>query len=361
MMLRKRLFNVLVPRQISFSEWWRGASIPGTVNRRIQGCMSPSGIRENGLCRALVHLLGCAVLSLCSMPTFAAVPRVVVSINPFYGLVASVMQGVGKPSLLVKIGASPHEYTLKPSEIRQLEAATLIFWGGPALESFLIKPLAQQKASLVAFDQVPGLHTLPLRTNMIWESQDEDSEVSGHHHHHHSHSDAHGSIDMHFWLDPHHAIAMTKAIVLQLSAVDPEHQSQYQANGQTLIQRLKQLDRTLQKNLASAKSKPFVVFHDAYQYFERRYHLQGAGSISLHPELPPSIKRLSTIRAIIEKQKVVCLFSEPQFSAALVHSIADDLPVRTGILDPIGTDASPEGYFTLMENLSEALTECLAK
>lgn len=311
------------------------------------------------LFNVLGHVLGCAVLGLLCAPTFAAVPRVVVSINPFYGLVASVMQGVGKPSLLLKIGASPHEYTLKPSEIRQLEAATLIFWGGPALESFLIKPLAQQQAKIVAFDQVPGLHTLALRTNMIWQS--EEPEASGHHHHHHSHSDAHGSIDMHFWLDPHNAIAMTKAIILQLSAVDPEHQSHYQANGVALIARLNALDLKLRKKLQSIHARPFVVFHDAYQYFEQRYHLQGSGSISLHPELPPSVKRLSTIRSIIAQQKVVCLFSEPQFSSALVHSIADDLPVKTGVLDPIGTDPSPEGYFTLMENLSEALTGCLTK
>ena len=318
--------------------------------------------------KRLSHVLGrvlcCVVLCLPCAPTCAAVPRVVVSINPFYGLVASVMQGVAKPSLLLKIGASPHEYTLKPSEIRQLEAATLIFWGGPALESFLIKPLAQQQASIVAFDQVPGLYTLPLRTDSVWESEEpEESALSGHHHHSHSHShsDAHGNIDMHFWLDPHNAIEMTKAIVLQLSLVDPEHQSHYQANGETLIQRLKKLDLKLQKNLESVQSKPFVVFHDAYQYFEQHYHLQGAGSISLHPELPPSVKRLSTIRAIIAKQKVVCLFSEPQFSPALVHSIADDLPVKTGVLDPIGINPSPEGYFTLMNNLSEALTGCLAK
>ncbi len=331
-MLRKRLFNVLVPRQISFSEWWRGASIPG---------------------------LGCVVLCLFCAPTFAALPRVVVSINPFYGLVASVMQGVAKPSLLLKSGASPHEYTLKPSEIRALEAATLIFWGGPALESFLIKPLAQQQAKIVAFEQVAGLRLLPLRTDMEWESI--DSEVSGHHHHHHSHGDAQGSIDMHFWLDPHNAIVITKAIVRQLSAVDPEHQSHYQANGTALIARLNALDLKLRKKLQSIHAMPFVVFHDAYQYFERHYHLHGAGSISLHPELPPSVKRLSVIRAIIEKQKVVCLFSEPQFSPALVHSIADDLPVKIGVLDPIGTDASPEGYFTLMDNLSEALTGCLAQ
>ncbi len=313
------------------------------------------------LFNVLGRLLGCTVLCLSCMPTFAAVPRVVVSINPFYGLVASVMQGVAKPSLLLKIGASPHEYTLKPSEIKQLEAANLIFWGGPALESFLIKPLAQQQANIVAFDQVPGLHTLPLRTNIIWESEEPETPEASehHHHHHHSHSDAHDSIDMHFWLDPHNAIVITKAIVRQLSLVDPEHQSHYQANGETLIQRLKKMDLKLQKNLERVQSKPFVVFHDAYQYFEKHYHLQGAGSISLHPELPPSVKRLSAIRDTIEKQKVVCLFSEPQFSPALVHSIANDLPVRIGVLDPIGMDPSPEGYFTLMDNLSEALTGCL--
>jgi zinc transport system substrate-binding protein len=280
------------------------------------------------------------------MPVYAAVPRVLVSINPFYGLVAGVMQGIAKPSLLLDIGASPHDYSLKPSQMRQLQDANLIFWGGPDLESFLIKPLKSQKAKTLAFEQVPGLERLAMR------SQD-------HVHHGHDEQHSHGLIDMHFWLDPHNAIAMTKAIILHLSVIDPEHQKQYQSNGNVLIGRLKTLDLQLQKNLAAVQSKPYVVFHDAYQYFEKRYHLQGAGSLSLHPELPPSAKRLSRIRAMIEQEKVVCLFSEPQFSPALVRSIASELQIKTGVLDPLGTDPSAEGYFSLMATLSEALKGCL--
>ncbi len=319
--------------------------------------------------RFLGRLLCATACFVFCTPTCAEVPRIVVSVNPFYGLVASVMQGVAKPSLLVKIGASPHEYTLKPSQMQQLQSATLIFWGGPALESFLIKPLAQQKTKTVAFDQVLGLETLALRSSMIWDSQKtEIQEASSqkapeashpHHGHHHHHDLAHGTIDMHFWLDPHNAIVITKAIVRSLSSVDPEHQKQYQINGEVLIQRLKSLDLKLQDHLKAVQTRAYVVFHDAYQYFETRYHLKGAGSISLHPELPPSAKRLKTIRDIIEQQKVVCLFSEPQFSPALVYNLAKELPIKTGVLDPIGTDPSPEGYFTLMNQLSTAFTDCL--
>ncbi len=301
-------------------------------------------------CVCWVRLLCLGALLGVVTPAWALIPRVVVSINPFYGLVASVMQGVAVPTLLVKVGASPHEYTLKPSEIERLRAATLIFWGGPALESFLVKPLAEVQAKTVAFYQVPGLHTLPLRHSAVWES-----EGCAHHH-----SDQ-GTIDMHFWLSFDNAMAMTQAIVSHLSAIDPEHQSQYQANGARLLKRLQAVDRRIANNLREVQSMPYVVFHDAYQYFEQHYHLRGVGAISLHPELPPSAKRLKTIRAMIAQEKGVCLFSEPQFNPALVESIAADLPVKTGVLDPIGTASTPEGYFELMENLSQALKACLEK
>lgn len=280
-------------------------------------------------------------------------PRVVVSITPFYALVAAVMEGAGTPELLVKPGSSPHEYALRPSDMQRLIDADLVFWGGPALETFLVKPLSVPKAHsqlIVGLDNTPNLLLLPVRHDAAWDPHEDTS-----------HSHAH--LDMHFWLDPRNAIALTNAIAQNLIQIDPQHTQLYKKNATQLIQRLKKLDTHIATELKTVKGIPYIVFHDAYQYFENRYGLTGVGSITLNPEVPPSAKRLNTIRTSIAKSKAVCVFREPQFQPKLVDSLVEDLGVKTGELDPIGQAAqnNPEGYFSLLENLSHAVKHCLQK
>ncbi len=285
---------------------------------------------------------------------------VVASITPFHSLVAAVMKGVGTPKLLIKTGASPHHYSLKPSEIQSLNTASLIFWGGPALETFLIKPLhnieRKQKVLIVQLDKTPDLLLLPLRRNIAWEPHD-------HSHDHHEHCSEHilSNNDMHFWLDPNNAITLTDSIVYHLSKIDPQHKDIYRKNGEILKIQLKQLDIKIANELKEVKSVPYVVFHDAYQYFDHHYKLNGVGAITLHPEVPPSAQRLSAIRDIIKNTKAHCVFSEPQFSPKLVQSITQDLQIKTGELDPIGERSinDADGYFNLLENLSNSIRSCL--
>ena len=304
-----------------------------------------------------------------------APPQVVVSITPFYNLVAFIMQGVGTPTLLVKPGASPHEYSLKPSEVKKLINADILFWGDENLETFLVKPLDSLKSTesapkhIVMLSQTPKLLLLPTRQSPGWEphehAHDHDGEESDHDHEHdhdHNHShDAHGINDMHFWLDPNNAILLSDAIAKSLSAIDPLHASIYQKNVENLKQHIKKTDEKIAAQLKSMQGKPFVVFHDAYQYFEKHYGLNGVGSITLHPELPPSIQRLNTIRETIQETHAVCVFSEPQFEPKIVQTITEDLKVKTGELDPLGNPAKPnaDGYSELLENLSNSLVKCL--
>jgi len=290
-------------------------------------------------------------------------PNVVVSIAPFHSLVAAVMQGVGTPKLLVKTGASPHQYSLRPSEIQSLRKASLIFWAGPQLETFLIKPLQNvvndQKVHIVQLEKTPGLLLLSLRRSPAWEAHD-------HAHDHHIHGADNVSlakdIDMHFWLDPNNAIIMTDSIVLHLSKLDPEHKDIYQRNGENLKGEIRQLDTNIAKTLRSVQFVPYIVFHDAYQYLENRYKLNGVGSITLHPEIPPSAKRLSFIRNIIKNTKARCVFTEPQFSPKLVQTIVQELHVKTGELDPIGQSViknDENGYIKLIHNLAHSIKDCL--
>lgn len=280
--------------------------------------------------------------------------RIVASIKPVHSLVAGVMQGVGEPTLLVQGGASPHEYSLRPSEVRSINGATVIFWVGPDLESFLVKPLdnVKNKVKAVALATAPGVERLALREGGAWESGD------AHEHERHGHEASH---DPHIWLDPVNAIAMVRQIVAVLGEVDAAHSADYRQNGERLIGRLEQLNQQLQQELIPVKDRAYVVFHDAYQYFERRYGLHSVGSVVLDPEQRPGAKRVSEIQSRIRELKVRCVFSEPQFQPALVETVIANSGARRGVLDPLGANlpVGDEAYFLLLRGLAASLTGCL--
>ncbi|MFZ4789781.1 MAG: zinc ABC transporter substrate-binding protein [Candidatus Competibacteraceae bacterium] len=302
-------------------------------------------------------------LLLLPLAGWAAEPQVVASIKPVHSLVAGVMQGVGEPLLLVPGGASPHDYSLRPSDARAISQAQLVFWIGPELESFLVKPLNNAKGQVraVALLDAPGVMTLPLREGGVWESHSHDHEESGqppadsHDHHEASH-------DAHLWLDPVNAAALVKQIVATLSEVDPAHRADYERNGAVLTKRLERLNQQLAVELEPVKTQPYIVFHDAYQYFERRYGLNGVGSVVLNPEQRSGAKRVAEIQARIRELNVRCVFSEPQFQPTLVETVIAGSNARRGILDPEGAElpAGPDAYFQLLQNLSSALRTCLS-
>lgn len=307
------------------------------------------------------NLLGLALL-LTALGAAGAELKVVASIKPVHSLVASVMQGVGDPLLLVQGGASPHEYNLRPSDARALNEAQVVFWIGPDLERFLVKPLNNAKSTVraAALLEAPGVAVLPLREGGAWEPHSHDHEESTERHQDHDHA---AGRDTHIWLDPVNAIAMTRQIVTVLGEVDPVHQTDYARNGATLIERLNQLHQQLAVELASVKNQPYVVFHDAYQYFERRYGLSGVGSIVLSPDQRPGAKRVAEIQKRIRALQVRCVFSEPQFQPALVETVMAGSSARRGGLDPEGgaeLPAGPEAYFQLLRNLADALRMCLS-
>lgn len=313
-----------------------------------------------------LNLLG--ILLLCGpLLGIAAEPKVAASIKPVHSLVAGVMRGVGEPSLLVPGGASPHEYSLRPSDMRTISEALVVFWIGPNLETFLVKPLAnvEDRVRIVALMDASGLTILPMREGGAWEphahghgDQDRDRD---HGHDHHDHGPGHSDHDVHVWLDPVNAIAMVRQIVATLGEVDPDHQADYARNGAALIERLDQLNQRLATDLQPMQSRPYIVFHDAYQYFERRYGLNAVGSVVLQPEQRPGARRVAEIQNRIRELQARCVFSEPQFQPALVDTVIAGSDARKGVLDPLGAEltAGPDAYFQLLQNLADALRECL--
>ena len=301
----------------------------------------------------------------------ATQPQIVTSIKPVHSLVAGVMQGVGEPLLLVSGGASPHDYSLKPSEARAIDQAQVVFWIGPDLESFLIRPLdnVKDKVRVVALLDAPGMTVLPLREGGTWEphghehGHDEHShetpEDGDDHEHEHVHQADH---DPHVWLDPVNAIAMVRRIMIVLGEVDVAHRADYQRNGAALIERLDRLNQRLATELAPVRQQPYLVFHDAYQYFEQRYDLDAIGSVTMSAERRPGAKRVADIQARIRDLQVRCVFSEPQFQPALVETIIAGSAARRGVLDPLGAELppGPDAYFQLLQGLAISLRACLS-
>ncbi|MBP2310182.1 zinc ABC transporter substrate-binding protein ZnuA [Azospirillum melinis] len=304
-----------------------------------------------------------------ALPAWAEAPKVVVSIKPIHSLVAAVMHGVGTPTLLVRGGASPHSYTMKPSDAKALSAADLVVWVGPELEGFLEKPLKANapKATRLTLMEQTGLTLLQTREGGAWEAHDHGHEEHGHKDHDHKgheaadHDDDHDELNSHIWLDPANARAIVTATADALAARDPADAEAYRTNADRTLQAIDALDAELKATLAPLKDKPFVVFHDAYQYFEARYDLSAVGSITVSPDRRPSAKRLSAIRAKIAGLNAACVFAEPQFEPTLVRTVVEGTKAKTGVLDPEGADL-PEGealYPTLMRNLAASLRGCL--
>lgn len=300
----------------------------------------------------------------------AEVPNVVVSIKPIHSLVASIMKGLGEPGVIVDGGASPHTYSMKPSNASALENANIVFWVGHGLEAFLEKPLESlgSGATIVELDDVPGLEKLKFREGGAFEAHDHGdehdagAEGAGDHAHQEGHHHEEGEFDMHLWLDPVNAKAMAAEVEKTLAAADPDNAQTYKANLEALNTRLDALDNTLTETVAPIKDKPFIVFHDAYQYFEHRYHVKVAGSITVSPEVLPGAERLSEIHAKIVELGATCVFAEPQFEPKLVNVVLEGTRAKSGTLDPEAATlkAGPDLYFQLMEGIGTSLKTCLS-
>ena len=286
--------------------------------------------------------------------------KVLVSIKPFHSLVSAIMQDVSEPLLLINGNNSPHSYALRPSSAENLQQADLVFWGGEILEGFLTKPLQSlaSRAKLVSLQETAGLRLLPLRSGIGWQKHETDSAND------HSAEDETTSTsgtDPHIWLDPYNAKIISAKIVEILTAMDPQNAQSYRINGEKYGLRLELLDRKLKAEMTKVAETPYMVFHDAYQYFEKRYQLNVIGAVTLHLGYGSSVRRLKTVRKTIKKEKIRCIFSEPQFSPKLLQTVTAGTNVKQGTLDPLGAglESGPELYFTLLNNLSHNISSCL--
>ena len=313
--------------------------------------------------------------------------KVVASIKPIHSLASYLMDGVGKPDLIVDGYNSPHGFALKPSHAKMLQNADLIFWVGEDLESFLEKPLKSiaKKAEKIELMEIKGLKKLEFRERNIFEGHDDHGHVDhkedkhddhkehGHKedkhddHKEHGHKEdkhddhkghAHGEHDPHIWLDPMNAKVILNEMVEHLIENDPKNASKYKSNLKKALKDIDKLNKDVKKELS--KSTASIVFHDAYQYFEKRYGVNILGAFTVNTDVMPGAEQLAEIREIIEHDKVTCVFSEPQFNPDIIKAVAKDMNIKTGVVDPLGAtlDPSKDLYFKLIRNMSASFKGC---
>ncbi|MDD3518094.1 MAG: zinc ABC transporter substrate-binding protein ZnuA [Chromatiales bacterium] len=303
-------------------------------------------------------LLGLALLLFAG--TALAAPRVVVSIQPIHALVSGVMDGVAEPELLLAANASPHDYAMRPSDMRRLQQADLVIHVGEALETFLERPLEAlpERVERIELLHDAALHTLPLREGGVWERHEHAESERGHEH---DHDHEHEGVDAHIWLSPENARRIVRHVADVLARLDAPNAARYEANAGRLLERIDAMDRRLGDALTAVKDRPYILFHDAYHYFEDHYGLTPAGSITVDPSRAPGAKRLREIRARIQATQAICVFSEPQFKPAIVATLIEGTGARTGVLDPIGSTLPPgtDAWFRLMDDLAANLRACL--
>ncbi|WP_079420078.1 zinc ABC transporter substrate-binding protein [Thiomonas intermedia] len=306
------------------------------------------------------------VAAFLAAPAQAAPPTVAVSIKPVGDLVAAVMAGVGTPTVLIPPGRSPHTYALKPSERAAAQQALVLFWIGPDVEPALapVTRALPKSVTVVTLSTATGLDLLPARTGGDWERKHPAASLK---HEHDGLADAHdhahtGSFDGHLWLSPTNAKTIVRTAARVLAAKDPRHAGQYQANADKAVQTLDAMTAELTVQLEPVKDKPFIVFHDAYQYFEQAFGLRAVGSLLVNPEAMANARRVSQLRNKIQSLGVVCVFAEPQFEPRMVQTLVEGTPARVGTLDPLGARGplGLQGYTQLMRNLASNLGQCLS-
>ncbi len=306
--------------------------------------------------------------------------NVVTSIKPVHSLVSGVMEGVATPDLIIDTGGSPHTYSLKPSQARQLQNADIVFWISPKLEAFLEKPIESiaTNALVLQLLETDGVIKVSFREGGAFDAHDHDDDEHDDHDDHDDHDkhdkhdkhDGHDEheehhkdeTDPHLCLDPLNAAIFVDHIADVLSDSDPDNKQTYEANADAMLVKLDQLVDDVTTELKPVQDIGYIVFHDAYQYFERRFNVSAIGSITVSPEVLPGVDRIRELQEKVASLDASCVFSEPQFEPRLVSTITENTNAGTGVLDPLGSsiENGPDQYFQLIRDMSSSLKKCLA-
>ncbi len=299
-----------------------------------------------------------ALASVAALPA-AAAPEVVTDIPPVHSLAARVMQGMGEPTSILPPGATPHGYSMRPSEAARLQAADIVFWVGEGLTPWLEDAVESLAADAVSVElmEAPGLALLEFGEDG---HDDHDGKEEHAHEDEHGH-EHHGDMDPHIWLDPANGKAVLAEMAARLAAIDPANADAYKANAAAEAAELDALAARVEAVVAPVRGKAFFTAHDAYRYFEHRFGIESAGSVALSDAAPPGPARLDHIRSEMREHSALCVFIEPQLDPKLAQTAAEGTGARVAVLDPLGADLEPGPglYPALIEGLAQSLAGCL--
>ncbi|QTT85886.1 zinc ABC transporter substrate-binding protein [Pseudomonas chlororaphis] len=278
--------------------------------------------------------------------------RVLTSIKPLQLIAAAVQDGIAVPEVLLPPGASPHNYALRPSDVRKVQSVELLYWIGPDMESFLPRVLKGRTQPSLAVQDLPGLKLRHFAEDNHSHAEETDE---------HDHDHRPGSLDAHLWLSPVNARVIADRMAADLSAADPANAARYQSNAKAFDVRLDALDARLKARLAPIAGKPYFVFHEAFDYFEDAYGLKHAGVFSVAAEVQPGAQHVAAMRTRLQEVGKTCVFSEPPLRPRLAETLVAGLPVKLAELDALGgyTPATAQGYEQVLEKLGNDLAGCL--
>lgn len=278
--------------------------------------------------------------------------NVLTSIKPLQLIAAAVQEGVAIPEVLLPPGASPHNYALRPSDVRKVQSVDLVYWIGPDMEGFLPRVLKGRTLPSVAVQDLPGLKLRRFAEDSHSHAEEADE---------HDHDHRPGSLDAHLWLSPINARVIAAKMAADLSAADPANAARYQSNLKAFDERLDALDLRLKARLAGIAGKPYFVFHEAFDYFEDAYGLKHAGVFSVAAEVQPGAQHVAAMRTRLQEVGKTCVFSEPPLRPRLAETLVTGLPVKLAELDALGgyTPATAQGYEQVLEKLGNDLAGCL--
>ncbi|MDR6164778.1 metal ABC transporter solute-binding protein, Zn/Mn family [Pseudomonas fluorescens] len=284
--------------------------------------------------------------------TAQAEVKVLTSIKPLQLIAAAVQDGVAIPEVLLPPGASPHNYALRPSDVRKVQSVDLLYWIGPDMEGFLPRVLSGRSLPSVAVQDLPGLKLRHFGADNHSHAEEADE---------HDHDHRPGSLDAHLWLSPVNARVIADKMAADLSAADPANAQRYQSNAKAFDERLGALDQRLKKRLANVEGKPYFVFHEAFDYFEDAYGLKHAGVFAVAAEVQPGAQHVAAMRKRLQEVGKTCVFSEPPLRPRLAETLVAGLPVKLAELDALGgyTPATAQGYEQVLEELGNDLAGCL--
>ena len=332
--------------------------------------------------------------------TVLADTRVVATIKPVHSLTASIMDGVGEPELIVEGIESPHDYQPKPSDAKLLEEADVVVWVGPDLESAISTAILNlsRNAISVELSKTEGLKLFEFRSSHVHHDEHDDHEHGDEHdeehgdghgdehgdehdeEHDHEHADEHGeehgdehadehdqhaheegAVDMHVWLDVSNASIMADEIAQALKLVYPQHSDQFESNRKVLQEKLHGLEHELEAQAEPIKDRPYIVFHDAYQYLEKWLGLESVAAVHLNPTITPGVGQINEVREAVVEIGAICAFAEPQFNPGVLKTVAEGTDIKMGMIDPLGQGVEPgsNAYFEIMRNIVTALRDCL--